>query len=213
MMRPLEFTAGPVLFIIVLLIIGGTFPVFADQNRPNTINESKNNLYRAAIQSLHMTHSIPNGVNDSIVLEPIYPGGDGYSCICSPDPDSTPPNRCTDTPRYNITSSGSYILGADTGNRNGSIIIHAPQVYLDGNGQSSSGITISSGASDAMVKNFGEITGDGLSSYADNTSLMNDNVFQVNNQGISVYGSNSILICNTVNNNHNTLQGLNKTGL
>lgn len=213
MMRSSVLTAGAGLCLIGILIIGGTVQVYADRSGPNTMNESQSLLYRAAIQSLNMTHSIPTDMNVPIVLEPVYPGGEGYTCICTPDPGSNPLNRCTDTPRYNITSPGSYILGADTGNRNCSIIIHASKVTLDGNGQSSSGIAISSGASDAMVKNFGKITGDGLSSYADNTSLMNDNVFQVNNQGISVYGSNSILIDNTVNNNHNTLQELNKTGL
>jgi hypothetical protein len=206
MMRPSVLASGAGLCLIGILISGGTFQVYADQNGPDIMNESDILLYRTAIQSLNMTNSIPFDVNDSIVLEPVYPGGEGYSCTCSPDPDSTPPNRCTDTPSYDITLPGSYILGADTGNRDCAIIIHASQVFLNGNNQSSSGITISSGASDAMVKNFGAITGDGLTSFANNTSLMNDNVFQVNNQGISVYGSNSILINNTVTTSQNTLQ-------
>lgn len=218
------------LCLIVILFFGGIFSVMADTgNNSVTLKESKSVSYRSTIQSLNRTHSNPvgsnitdispqklqpgkiTGMNSSIVLQPIYPGGDGYFCNCSHNGDSIPLNRCTGIPTYNITSPGSYKVGADNGNNNCSIIIHAPSVSLDGNGQTTSGILISSGASDVMVNNFTEITGDGVKTYGDNSSIANNTIINVNNQGISVYGSNCILIGNTVSTVHTIIQESNKT--
>lgn len=218
------------LCLIAILLFGGIFSVMADTgNNSVPLKESKNILYRSAIPSLNRTHSVPvesnitkispqksqtgniTEMNSSIILLPIYPGGTGYSCNCSHDGNLIPFNRCTGIPTYIISSPGLYKVGADNGNRNCSIIIHAPSVSLDGNGQTTAGIIISSGASDAIVNNFTEITGDGLNTYGDNSSIANNTIINVNNQGISVYGSNCILIGNTVSTVHTIIQESNKT--
>jgi hypothetical protein len=215
---------------IVIFFFGGIFSVMADSNNNSVIlKESKNNSYKKPIQSQNLTHSNINGsnvlenstlksqagkiteINDPITLMPIYPGENGYSCNCSHDGNLRPLNRCTSIPTYIISSPGSYEVGTDNGNRNCSIILHAPNISLDGNGQTSSSIIIASGASDAMVKNFTEITGDGLYTYGDNSAVTNNTIINVNNQGISVYGSNCILIGNTVSTIHTVNQESNKT--
>ncbi|PWR73888.1 hypothetical protein [Methanospirillum lacunae] len=169
------------------------------------ISNVKNSLpYRSNQSVWENTSNLLHAAKSAIALKPVYPGGAGYTCNCTYISNNFP-YRCIDLPRYNINASGSYLVNADDMNTNCSITVHAPHVSIDGNGQSSSGIVLSSGASDTTIINFSVITGDGISSYADNATLMNNTFFNVNNQGISIYGSNNILIGNSVSTNRITI--------
>ncbi len=173
--------------------------------KPVITSKEKNSMpYRSNLTSWENITPLIHSAESSVALMPIYPGGTGYTCNCSYIPNNSP-YRCIDLPRYSINASGSYLLDADKMNTNCSITVHASRVVLDGNGQSSSGIILSSGASDTTIMNFSVITGDGVSSYADNSTLINNTFFNVNNQGISIYGSNNILIGNSVSTNRITI--------
>ena len=140
------------------------------------------------------------------ILQPLYPGGAGYSCDCIEDPNKQ--GYCLDNNpvSYTIYSPGMYILGSGFEGRGISII--SPNVILDGNNQIIDGkwadqvISINSMASNTTIQNFGGLFCfyRGIVSDASNVTIVGNTVsYPYNLYGsIASYGPYAHILKNTV---------------
>lgn len=121
------------------------------------------------------------------ILEPLYPGGNGYICHCYEDINN--PGHCNNNNpnEYTIFSPGYYILGSGFNNNNWRFLgiekiieISSPDVTFDGNNQIitglyGGGIYINSNSRNATIKNSGGLKNDGgryIFSEASNVTII-----------------------------------------